>query len=70
MEATKKPGRWSTFGKSKVDSNKRQKTSATGDVTRKQREQRIKLRITDPYKMRNQELKMEENKRAQRKTLN
>ena len=35
-EATKKPGRWSTFGKFKVDSNKAQKTSATSDVTRKQ----------------------------------
>ena len=31
---------------------------------------RTKSRIIDPYKTRNQELTMEENKRAQRKTLN
>ena len=57
-EATKKPRRWSTFGKFKVDSNKTQKISATGDATRKQREHRKKLRITDPYETRKQDLKM------------
>ena len=35
-EATKKPGRWSTFGKFKVDINMTQKISATGGATRKQ----------------------------------
>ena len=70
MESAKKPRRWSTFGKFKVDSNKTHKISATGDATRKQRENRTKQRITDSYKARNQELKIEENKRAQRKTAN
>ena len=69
-EATKKTGRWSTFVKFKVDSKKTQKTKATGDTTKKQREHRTKLRITDLYETRGQELKTEENKRAQRKTLN
>ena len=32
-----------------VDSNKTQKTSATGDAVRKQREHSTKLRIADPY---------------------
>ena len=61
-EATKKPGHWSTFGKFKVDSDKTQKTSATDDATRKQKEHRTKPRITGPYETRNQELKTEENK--------
>ena len=69
-EAIKKPGCRSTFGKFKIESNKTQKTNATGDATRKQKKHRTKLRLTDPYDMRNQELKIEENKQAQRKTLN
>ena len=36
-----------------VDTNKTQKTSATGDTTRKQKKHRTKPRITDSYKTRN-----------------
>ena len=48
-EDTKKP----EFGKFNVDTNKTQKTSATGDTTRKQKKHRTKPRITDSYKTRN-----------------
>ena len=70
VKATKKPARWSTFGKFKVDTKKTQQTSDTGGTIRRQRKHRTKPRVTDPYNTRNQELKMEESKRAQRKVFN
>ena len=70
VKATKKLGRWPTFGEFNTGTKKTQETSGTGSTTRRQRKHRIKPRITDPYETRNQELKMEESKRAQRKVLN
>ena len=70
VKATKKPACCSTFGKFKVDTKKTQQTSDTGGTIRRQRKHRTKPRITDLYKTRNQELKMDESKRAQRKIFN
>ena len=53
-----------------MSTKKTQETSGTGGTTRRQRKHRTKFRVTDPYKTRNQELKMEESKRAQRKVFN
>ena len=63
---TKKLSRRSTLGKFKVCTKKTQETSGTGGTTRRRRKHRAKLRTTDPYKTRNQELKMEESKRAKK----
>ena len=70
VKATKKPGRWSTFKKFKVDTKRTQETGGTGGTIRRRRKHRTQPRITDPYRTRNQEFKMEEGKRAQRKPLN
>ena len=70
VNATKKPGRWSMFGKFKTGTKKTQETNVAGGTTRRQRKHRPKPRTIYPFEMRNQELKIEENKGAQRKPLN
>ena len=70
VKATKKPGRWSTFGKFRVDTKQTKETSGTGGTTIRRTKHRTKPRITDSYKTRNQKLKIDESKRAQRKVFN
>ena len=57
VKATKKAGRWSKFGKFKVETKKTQETNGTGSTSRRRRKHKPKSRFTEPYKTRNQELK-------------
>ena len=70
VKTTQKPGRWSKIGNFKVDTKRTQEISGTGGTTRGQRKHRTKPRVTDLYETHNQELKMEESKRSQRKVFN
>ena len=70
VKTTKNPGGWSTFGKFKVSVKKTQKANSKSGTTGRRKNHKTKPRSTDPYKIRDQELKMEERKRALRRTLN
>ena len=66
----KKPSRWSKFGKFKVETKKAQGTDHMGNTTKKRRGSILIPRKINPYELRVQELKIEEDKRAKRKFLN
>ena len=68
-KTTKKPGRWSRFGKFRVETKKTQETDHMVDTTKKRRDTASIPRKINPYELRDQELKIEEGKRAKRKVL-
>ena len=65
--ATKKPGRWSRFGKFRVETKKTQGSDHMGHTTKKHRKTASTQRKINPYVLRNQELKIKQGKRAKRK---
>ena len=70
VNTVKKPSRWSRFGKFKVETKKAQGTDHMGNTTKKRRGSIPTPRKINPYVLRDQELKMEEDKRAKRKFFN
>ena len=51
VKATKKPGRWSIFGKFKLDTKKTQETSGTGGIARMRRKLKVYRPIRDAQSM-------------------
>ena len=70
VKTTKSSGRWSRFGKSRVETKMTQGSGHMGHTTKKRRKTASTPRKINPYVLRNQELKIEEGKRAKRKFLN
>ena len=70
VNTAKKPSRWSRFGKFKVETKKTQGTDNMDNATKRRRRSTLIPRKINPYELRNQELKIEEEKRAKRKFLN
>ena len=69
VNTTKKPSRWSRFGKFRVETKKTQGTDHMGNTTKKRRDTASITRKMNPYELRDQELKIEEGKRAKRNIL-
>ena len=71
VKTTKKPSRWPGFGKFRVETKtKTQGTDHMGDTTKKRRGTAVIPRNMNPYELRDQELKIEEDERANRKLFN
>ena len=70
VKTTKKPSHWSRFGKFRVETKKTQETDHMVDTNKKRRETASIPRNIDRYELRNQELKIEEGKRAERTLFN
>ena len=70
VNIAKKPSRWSRFGKFKVKTKKTQGTDHMGNTTKERRGSILITRKINPYELHDQELKIEEDKRAKRKVLN
>ena len=69
-DTVKKPSHWYGFGKFRVETRKKQGTDHMVDTTKKRRGTTLMPRKINPYKLRDQELKIEEGKRAERKFFN
>ena len=70
VNTVKKPSRWSRFGKFKVETKKAQGADHMGNTAKKRRGSILIPRKINPYELRDQELKIEQDKRAKRKFLN
>ena len=66
VKTTKKPSHWSRFGKVRVKIKKTQWTDHMVDTTKKRRETASIPRKINSYELRDQELKIEEGKRAKK----
>ena len=69
-KTAKKAGRWSRFGKFKVDTKKALGHDHRSTSTKKHRDDAIKPRKKTPYELRDQELKIDEGRRARSKVIN
>ena len=70
VNTAKKPSRWSRFGEFKVETKKTQGTDHMENTTKKRRGPILIPRKINPHELRDQELKIEEDKRAKRKFPN
>ena len=70
VKTTKRPSRWSRFGKFRVETKKTQGSDHMGHTTKKRRKTASTPKKINPYELRDQELKIEEGKRAKRKFFN
>ena len=70
VKTTKKPSHWSRFGKFRVKTKKTQGTDNMVDTTKKRRETASIPRKINSYELYDQELKIEEDKQAERKFFN
>ena len=67
VKTTKNKGRWSRFGKFRVRTKKTQGSNHMGHTTKKRMATAATPRKINPYELRDQELKMEEDKQAKSK---
>ena len=65
-----KRSRWSRFEKFKIDSKKTLGTNYRSNASKKCRGTAVTPRKMNPYELRNQELRMEEDERTKRKVFN
>ena len=70
VKTTKNPGHWSRFGKFRVRNKKTQGSNHMGRITKKRMTTAATPKKISPYELRDQELKIEEGKRAKRKIFN
>ena len=70
VKITKNPGRWSRFGKFRVKIKKTQGPNHMGHTTKKRMNTATTPRKINPYELRDQELRIEEGKRAKRTFFN
>ena len=68
VKTTKQPGRWSRFGKFRVDTKKTQGSNHMGSTTKKRRDAASTAKKTNPYELCGQELKMEEGNKLKEKS--
>ena len=67
VKSTKKPSHWPRFGKFRVETKKTQGTDHKGNTTKKRSGTASTTGKINPYELRDQELKTEEDKQAQRR---
>ena len=70
VKTTKKTSHWPRFGKFRVETKKTQGTDYMIDTTKKRRETASIPRKINSYELYDQELKIEEDKQAERKFFN